>query len=713
MAGLLFFGISAGAQTEPFSENGWKISPRDTIRILVVYAEVDFDTDADKDPQPKEGRFWTAGQMPLYKDSLFDPFSAAGTTAPVTQYFYQMSLGNLVLLGDYVDHLITIPYSQLKGNSESRFKRAVLDSLNAMGEFKTAHGLSAKDFDLWLNESGSGLPKRKNNGDTLEGVDHLMIFVRNHPAIPGSNGRASAASAGELFGQPTNSHSWMGGYHYPFFILKHEFAHLLIGSNNFHAGGGNEAHFMSYFMPLQSGWSLMGGYEQSLMTCSGWDRYWLGWKAPDKKWLISALDTAGAEVSTDLDAEDPNAAGTYILRDFVSTGDVIRLKMPFVPDSTYQQYLWIENHTTDAINGGPFDNFIYAHFDCMERARPGLYLQMQIARDEKRGADIYKGNADFLRALPANGNFDVSWKPEKVDNGWCVGRVNDFPVYRQSNLENALSGSQDQEQIFRWETGTGSLDNENMFRPVIREVRDSLYQYNVSLGLASHGFSERGNSKISIATNPSTASMLTLANRRTASSARSGHPQNNRAVYVNGLSVEILETYGNGAVKILVRLDETDLTDDRRWCAPEIVVSDIPGAAVDLNVSARLTLDFGLTATRFDEPLEVNGQTRFSSPTTMVISTGAVLSVAETGSLYLHQNSELHFRPGSLLKLSPKGKIKLTEHSRLIFEKGSDAEIFGRTKIKLRSGSQVICADETLYRKLKKHVRPVSRLVLQ
>jgi hypothetical protein len=101
-----------------------------------------------------------------------------------------------------------------------------------------------------------------------------MILIRNYHKLPKGNGRASGSSFGMIGGKRTDTYSvFNGGHRIPFQILRHELNHLLLGGNNFHAGGGNSHNFESYVPFVQGGWSMMGAAHSSFLTCAGWDRY--------------------------------------------------------------------------------------------------------------------------------------------------------------------------------------------------------------------------------------------------------------------------------------------------------------------------------------------------------------------------------------------------------------------------------------------------------
>ena len=98
--------------TIPRSANGWYLSPHGTIRVLVLFAEIDYDQDPSKDPQRDGADHWPKGQLPNWKDDLFDPFPKPLPTAMLSRYYHDISLGNYIVLGDYVDRMLTLKESE-------------------------------------------------------------------------------------------------------------------------------------------------------------------------------------------------------------------------------------------------------------------------------------------------------------------------------------------------------------------------------------------------------------------------------------------------------------------------------------------------------------------------------------------------------------------------------------------------------------------------
>lgn len=154
-----------------------------------------------------------------------------------------------------------------------------------------------------------------------------------HPnSIGEGGGFMNAYSLGSLLGYGNDTFTqFNSGTRNPFSILRHEFNHGLFGPNQFHTGGSH-SYGGGKYIPDQGGWSMMGGAGSSFQTCNAWDRDRLDWKGSGKTLNISAVDATNSELDADLDATNPNNAGIYILRDFITTGDALRIKLLFYPN---------------------------------------------------------------------------------------------------------------------------------------------------------------------------------------------------------------------------------------------------------------------------------------------------------------------------------------------------------------------------------------------
>ncbi|MBS1940757.1 MAG: hypothetical protein JST38_07770 [Bacteroidetes bacterium] len=97
-------GGAGGGQRE--SQNGWSMAPHGMVRVLLIFAEVNY-TGTVSDPTGPTGTLgWPAHQLPTWANNaipalnLFDHTTPQG--AQFTQYYQQASSGDFTVLGDYL-----------------------------------------------------------------------------------------------------------------------------------------------------------------------------------------------------------------------------------------------------------------------------------------------------------------------------------------------------------------------------------------------------------------------------------------------------------------------------------------------------------------------------------------------------------------------------------------------------------------------------------
>lgn len=108
---LLCNSYVAVSQTQ-FSENGYILPVSGTVRILIVYAQVDNGgvncTTFGDDNQWPQGQApkWAEGDASLNMPRMFDyNYSGSSSITPgsYTDYYYQASCGKLIVLADYIN----------------------------------------------------------------------------------------------------------------------------------------------------------------------------------------------------------------------------------------------------------------------------------------------------------------------------------------------------------------------------------------------------------------------------------------------------------------------------------------------------------------------------------------------------------------------------------------------------------------------------------
>lgn len=678
-ATLLPLLLCAQAQPEQRSENGWYLSPHGTIRILMLFVEIDFDVSRDKDPQPDGADHWPKGQLPKWSDRVFDPFPLPVQQADVSRYYQDISLGQYTVLGDYIDTIITLKESLYPGIHQAHsIGTYAVKEANKRGQLRTRHGSGIADLDLWKARGKAGQPKQQG-ADDPHSYDHVMVIIRNSGLRHGT-GSTDSGSPGELFGFKSDTQSRFGAANdLPFEILKHEFNHLLIGGNNFHSGGGNAAQFESTFLPLQGGWSMMGASGSSLLTCSAWDRDRMGWVPKGAQHRIRVRDLHDREVNGDL---DPLAGdtGLYVLRDFVTTGDAARIRMPFIQEDRAQQWLWIENHQGFHRNGSPTDRFHWEGTNtCITGMEPGLFMTMQVGREEREGARIFGGPADYLRPVLANGNYDLYLRGDTMRNS-CPFGTNSAYFVRDAALANPFTGSHEQELPVYDRDGNGTVQRAEHWVPGVRSERGKPDADNALFGRPDHAFRMNGVRHLGMCTNPSSANMLTLFSNGSRELYDRKAP-NVRTIQLNGIRVELVEMRANGDAVVRVSTNDTRLESDQRWCADSISLPPLRGRdghSLTITAGRLLQIDRSRTPTRMDAPDSTNGGPWYSDPTRFSIQGGASILVEDKATLQLKNNSTLHLMPASRLVLNRKARLDIEKGSSLIVH--GDAVLDGRAR---------------------------------
>lgn len=649
------------------SRNGYILPTSGIIRVLVVFVEIEYQH-TSFDPSPEGTSLWQKGTLPVWKDSLFDAFATSKPKGVITRYFYEASFGNLLVLGDYLLPSDDAEKPFVVQTSKERISAdEILRQISAQGKFKTRHSLEPSDFDLWTL-THIGEPKITPSIDKPPRFDHICIIVRNSIYPTHLSGWTAMNCPAPLYGISCDTYSiFCTQGTFPFNIFLHEFNHQLFGGNNFHAGGSHSKKAgASYFVHLQGGWSMMGAAHRSLLTPNAWDRYRLGWKPAEKHWYISALNTHGTEVPTDLDAFIDEHQGIYILRDFMTTGDALRIKLPHIPTSQYQQWLWIENHQKIS----PFDRFQYEDDPCMEKALRGIYMYIQIDREHTEGKHIFDGFADYIYPLPASGMYDFAWKQESVQNNWCLNNNMYYPIILKQSLSNPLTGNHFMELIYGDYNNDGRIDIDEYRVPALLH-HDTSYRIALpTYGSQSFAFVSHKHKGIRIDTNPSPTNRITCTSATT--EIYQLRAPDIRTVYLNGIHIQILGYHSelDGAIILYIRFDDLTIGRNVRWCADTIMFrSRHPHKSDTLIIEPKVTVTI-------DRPIAVTRMKKqpdgfFSNPSVFVIDSGAVLLMKKRSRIQLKHQSQMIVKPGATVIMQKKARIITLNQSTFIEQPGA------------------------------------------
>lgn len=721
---FLFFlcslSINVGLHAQNSISNGISLPASDTVRALIVFAQVDFSTggcpqnlpDNIDGPWPVNSK----GErlVPSDADNFFDFKLEKGDTPEsyITKFYCQTSLGNYVLLGDYFPYVVTIPCNKVSAGNEGL--TWIIDSLKNKSPGDTTlysfHGLPLNAFDSWTMAQ-SGLPKiKKPDGK----IDLLYIIWRNNRFIAGTttkdnSGYGVHSTNGipfknmEGINNVSSFNAGHGGSHgYTITISEH--LHAIFGGNNWHTASGRGEHT---FLVAPYSYGITGQAFATMQMACGWDRWMMDWKNPEKKYLVSALNENNEEVNTEcLTIDSVPAGGIFIIRDFMTTSDAIRIKLPHInwtkKGDVKNQYLWLENRRMNP------DYEKYLANDCCDNdngkypyGTPGLYAYIQVGKDQKTGGREINssdnanpnGLGSFLFPLTAEGNYDFYYAWDEIQepnsNLACNWGNRNLPIDKSKSTPNPLTGFSDLFDFVDSNNDGKIYSGDDVQSGLSEIIGDSVVHNFNSNGDWEDAFcKETGYTKISISTNPAAVPLYTQATNyegKTSFLAK-GKPASfeNRTIWLNGLSIEILDenVSGNGEMKIKIRWDDYNITQNVRWCG-NIALSpndfDTIKPSLVINNNKKILLDRGSSPTKISST-EKNKEGRYVFTDTTFFS--------------CLKNSYLLMKPGAF--------IVVDNGSKLILENGSTLEMTKNNKIILRNDGEFIINEGAVLKKGKK-----------
>ena len=675
---LLCLTIYVSAQRS--SRYGIDYDPYGEFRVLTVFA--DFIDDTVEYSVNELFPWWPEGSLPTIANDIFDYNSGGSLSGFVTKYYYEASFGTFLVLGDYYPFLIQLRRGDV-GNIIGL--KAVRDYLNSQPESDTVtyHGYGFSQFDNY------GFASRIKYIQTIHSADNRIdminiIWRRNRKEYPLPSGGGTVCFR-DADNNTLKSFDGINGYskichEHPDQVFRHEFAHRLIGGNNYHNGGagtGDPGNFLSNI----SGYSMLGSYNANLESYNGWDRWWLGWKHPSKQHYISAVDANGNEVATDLTYGEPLAANEFILRNFAEYGDVVRIKLPHIrtlDNRIRNQYLWIENHQ---IKPGTVE---YAP----EKAK-GIRFNIQVGNDNLEG-DFDSSRTNYYVPLSAFGNYDFFYAPfDTTDTS-----LHWYNAYTTPSQANPLTGYHPSMlPAIDARLKKSSVDDtiqSNEFVTVRRIYMDSV---SVCGFLPVFGNSYDAfpiGASLRMCSNPPNVPLITYKTaKRETDEGQANNPatpsyDDNRHLWLNGLRVDIVEQYIDGSIKVRVTWNDYDVDNDVRWCGPIMLKERLI-----LQNHRTMRLDYGQTPTRPYNPVVIGERKVFADPTVFTCLSGSYLCqnpsskvvVANQSAMVIENGAEYVVEDGAVLDVQTSGS--------LVIKSGATLHVKGSGRVEIREGGHL------------------------
>lgn len=671
------------------SWDGWSINPTSHFNCLNIFINIIYDISDPNNSNFPTSIAWRADTInegintcqPTYllnyMDTIYNSNSLHGL---VTRVYGESSFNNLQICGDFV--VVNIKESTIIGPNNNQFNynniiNAVVTYINNSGGLSTIYNhnnIQYYDYEnngkiFFTNILIRNITKEYGGINEGSGYGSTGIPSTTKILVDGvernfNHGTRQCIGSGNISRNPKN-------------IFVHEIAHSFFGSNAFHTSGGNHRGSSEPmpFLSIQGGYGLMGNSGSSLVSCNGYERWRMHWRHPSNSsvgsWIV-ARSKFNYAINSDIQKSDGNKS--FWLRDFVTYGDAIRIKLPYKDsEDAYNQYIWIENH--QGCSNGKLDSLQFANIhNCRPQDASGVYMYYQVGRDVLSGSyyDVYDAvGRDNLRMIPAEGywNYTVhQLNPSDAYNFRCINwQLHDYYTSRDS--ANPFCGTHDMETHYSIPSNSNNITlamARSMWRKTIGENNiDSL----VANGDARDAFKTQRT--INMGTNPSTCNTKAFYNNNNGSSSSSilvpsanCQNRNNLTTYLTGLGIEVIPL-SNGTARINIRWDDYNIRNDAFWTG-RIVLKE----QAILNTGYKIILQQNLTPSQVT-PDAISG---YFAPTTSLI--------CESGSNFVQQNAS---------------EVKLTEKSSLVLESGSRYEVGnGASLIVDSTASLVLNAGDSL-----------------
>jgi hypothetical protein len=675
---FFFLSIVSFAQ-QRYSSYGGPFTPRGDIRFLLIFAGFENECDGSTegiwpDRTPMQGNEIGKG-FPVYYDQLFySDFSQFRPGAPdktISNFYYQMSSNHpdnppLRIVADIFPERINI-----KGD--------IPDNVEVFKIIQERY----PNFDWSKYDNRKNFPDFKfdNSLTGADGMlDYIMVFWRKkgtsgYAGISSFRFRTESRGKEEFF----STHSSCGftltqAISDNVFQLKrafhHEFAHTLF--NCPHLFGTNDVTG-NYFY-ASAGWGIMYyGFINS--SANAWESWYNGW----------------IELPQNRDLKDYSQNGIYTLRDFVTTGDAMRIKLPFA-----NQYLWIENHAGLSHFDERDAYFTNGNGDSIPPSPKGILMFIENISGSRNKiiTPLSSEYAGGLKAMHAGGNFDYTAQSFIKDPAWWNNIIVDFNELR-SNPTSAhndlclIRGNYAFDTIFpdkiiyrRFTNNRGEPcmmckgDCLHGLRQECAEVvkKSGSYVYG-SLGLNMAFGNDLLPRKVGISSNP-----VIINHQKYNCKENKLDP-----IYLNGISITILKKGEHGEITFEVRFDDTEISRDQRMTG-ELVLNDIPNAYFDIFIREKksLTIDRSGNPNRDNQGESHNGEHEFPdfvNPSSLTIERNARILIDKKAKLQIRQGTLLKVKSGA--EIVVRGKLIVGAGCRLEVEKGGKIEKQGKGKIKI------------------------------
>lgn len=663
-------------------------TPKGQIRVLIVFVSYGMPYDLqylDGWPTNSDFPLWATNAL---KKSFYTDYSEFSNNVygdtnrhSVSNFYYQMSRGTFEVIADYYPRRVVVQVdpSDTWGKIHQKALAQISNDVN---------------WSLYDNRTNNPSFLFDNSTSNPDGIVDFIVFChrysKNWPSQPSNN--LSDTNANGFAGTDVDSNINIGNGYYVnrngftyitgnqdiIGVFVHEVGHDLYNGPHYAGGNGVAGR---YFYEPGAGWGMMklsGSY-----TCAtAWERYILDW--------IPQIKASGIPADIDETFDFSVNNGIFILRDFITTGDAIRIKVP--AGDNKHQYLWLENHQCKST----FDGNINGGFFCntpIDEYKKGLiaYVESYSHAKDTSVVSLFS-NGNGVRWLSRDGDFDFSFENTQIfPEALCNFSSNINPSYPLFKNESNSVGGQNVNECIRHDyNNNGYIEyDSDMNSPAVNEQM-SVVQLNNNNPTASFftgtGLQFLPGDKVGLARNPCVINIPEYD----ASAYRMG------SYYLNGISFEVLAKLSDGRMIVRVRIDDVAIDRDVRWAAGEIVLTDITGDnRPDVNVQPgiKVNIDKSETPNRHRNPVNPYQTSStiddFITPTTFTCQENSYFKQENGSIVNVVNNSTLMIESGATFEIGDNAVLNIEQTGTLIVRSGATLRVKGAGHVEVKHGAYI------------------------
>ncbi len=431
-------------------------------------------------------------------------------------------------------------------------------------------------------------------------------------------------------------------------VFIHEVAHVLFNAP--HIMGVNNV-VGNHFYLLSAGWGVMapnsifGGFN-------AWERWYTGF----------------IELAVDIqDPKEVEPLNVFVLRDFFTTGDAMRIKIPFAKG----QHLWLENHAKlHPLDEHPWAGKILGEGDTVARTAKGIYAYVEGIEGSRNVIfSALSNRANGIKVLHAGGNYDYQMDEEAPDlkNNWgnlmkSFRRLEANPISGTNNLYR-FPYDQNKDGVIKIDPNYNSSKTE-WYAPIFREeiYSDSFVNLYGCFGVYDI---KKANGYVGPVAFKDGDYLDMSSNPMPLNYPKYDLKKKKLAPYVlNGLALKFSSIENSTDMQVEVRFEQVKLCKDRRWTGDIELPNITKDERADLEISNCTQLVLDRSGTTNTHVQTAKGD--FINSTVFTIKKGATLHLKEKSQLTLEDDTILIVEEGGKIILDKNSKIVIK--SKAVFE---------------------------------------------